>query len=95
MKPPTTDINPLPRPWRNLLPLTGLTVGHYHIVYSLAHRRLPPATGRPWGLPLAARVLLVLVHLRTNLTSRVLAALFGTSQSAVDRIIHHLILVPA
>jgi hypothetical protein len=36
-------------------------------------------------------VLLVLIHLRTNLTTRALAALFGTSQSAVDRTIHHLV----
>jgi DDE superfamily endonuclease/Helix-turn-helix of DDE superfamily endonuclease len=41
-------------------------------------------------LPLTARVLLVLIHLRTNLTTRALAALFHTSQSTVDRIIHHL-----
>jgi hypothetical protein len=33
---------------------------------------------------------LVLIHLRTNLTTRALAALFHTSQSAVDQIIHHL-----
>jgi hypothetical protein len=33
------------------------------------------------GLPLAVRVLLVLVHLRTNLTTRALAVLFATSQS--------------
>jgi hypothetical protein len=40
-------------------------------------------------------VLLVLIHLRTNLTTRALAALFHTSQSAVDRIIHHLVPVLA
>lgn len=51
--------------------------------------------GRPWGLPLPIRLLLVLIHLRTNLTTRALAALFNTSQSAVDRIIHHLIPVLA
>lgn len=37
------------------------------------------------------RVLLVLIHLRTNLTTRALAALFDTSQSTVDRIIDHLV----
>lgn len=42
-------------------------------------------------MPLPVRVLLVLIHLRTNLTTRALAALFTTSQSAVDRIIHHLV----
>ena len=40
-------------------------------------------------------VLLVLVDLRTNLTTRALAALFATSQSTLDRIIHHLIPVLA
>jgi hypothetical protein len=46
-------------------------------------------------LPLPVRVLLVLIHLRTNLTTRGLAALFHTSQSAVDRIVHHLVPVLA
>jgi hypothetical protein len=36
-------------------------------------------------------MLLVLIHVRTNLTTRALAALFHTSQSTVDRIIHHLV----
>jgi hypothetical protein len=49
----------------------------------------------PWSLPLAVRVLLVLIHLRANLTTRALAALFHISQSAVDRIIHHLVPVLA
>jgi hypothetical protein len=39
--------------------------------------------------------LLALTHLRTNLTTRGLAALFGTSQSTVDRVIHHLVPVLA
>ena len=42
-------------------------------------------------MPLPVRVLLVLIHLRTNLTTRALAALFHTSQSTVDRILHHLV----
>jgi hypothetical protein len=46
-------------------------------------------------MPLPVRVLLVLIHLRTNPTTRALAALFGTRQSAVDRIIHHLVPVLA
>lgn len=95
MKPPPTDIDPLPRRWRNLLALTGLTPGQVHTVYASARHRLPPATGRPWSLPLAVGVLPVLIHLRTNLITRALAALFGTSQSAVDRIIHHLVPVLA
>lgn len=46
----------------------------------------PAATGQ---------VLLVLIHLRTNLTTRAMAALFHTSQSTVDRTIHHLVPVLA
>jgi hypothetical protein len=45
-------------------------------------------------LPLPVRVLPVLIHPRTNLTTRALAALFHTSQS-VDRIVHHLVPVLA
>jgi DDE superfamily endonuclease/Helix-turn-helix of DDE superfamily endonuclease len=36
-------------------------------------------------------MLLVLVHLRTNLTARALAVLLATSQSATDQIIAHLV----
>jgi hypothetical protein len=36
-------------------------------------------------------VLQVLIDLRANLTTRALAALFDTSQSAVDCIIQHLV----
>jgi DDE superfamily endonuclease len=61
----------------------------------LATQRLPPRPERRWGLPPPVRVLLVLTHLRTNPTTRGLAAWFGTSQSAVDRIIDHLVPVPA
>ena len=46
-------------------------------------------------MPLPVRVLLVLVQVRTNLTTRALAALFHTSQSTVDRVIHHLVPVLA
>lgn len=35
--------------------------------------------GRPWGLPLEDRVLLVTAYWRTNLTLRQLAPLFGVS----------------
>ena len=35
------------------------------------------------------------IHPRTNLTTRALAALFGTSQSVVDRVLHHLMPVLA
>lgn len=46
--------------------------------------------GRPWNLPLEDRVLLVAVYWRTNLTLRQLAALFGVSKSAADRIVNHI-----
>jgi hypothetical protein len=64
-------------------------------VYTLGTQRLPPPPGRRWGLALPVRVLLVMTHLRSNLTARGLAALFGTSQCAVDRIIDHFVPVPA
>ncbi|CAM5666596.1 hypothetical protein SVIRM249S_00454 [Streptomyces viridochromogenes] len=46
--------------------------------------------GRPWGLPLEDRALLVAAYWRTNLTMRQLAPVFGVSKSAADRIIDHL-----
>lgn len=46
-----------------------------------------PRTGRPWGLSLEDRILLVAAYWRTNLTMRQLAPLFGISKSAADRII--------
>ncbi|WP_093872117.1 transposase [Streptomyces sp. TLI_105] len=46
--------------------------------------------GRPWGLPLEDRVLLVTTYWRTNLTLRQLAPLFGVSKSAADHVIRHL-----
>ncbi|EST32358.1 hypothetical protein M877_04610 [Streptomyces niveus NCIMB 11891] len=52
--------------------------------------RAPAPRGRPWGLPLGDRVLLVVAYWRTNLTVRQLAPLFGISKSAADRIIDQL-----
>ncbi len=46
--------------------------------------------GRPWGLRLEDRVLLVTTYWRTNLTLRQLAPLFGVSKSAADRVIRHI-----
>ncbi|GGW13195.1 hypothetical protein GCM10018980_71460 [Streptomyces capoamus] len=48
-----------------------------------------PGGGRPWCLPLADRVLLV-VYYRTNLTMRQLAPLFGISSATVCRGIQRL-----
>jgi hypothetical protein len=47
----------------------------------------PVRTGRPWSLPLEARVLLVAAYWRTILTLRQLAPLFGVSNSAADRMV--------
>jgi hypothetical protein len=92
MQPQRTDTEPLPRRYRTWLALTGLTAHQFHRVLALIGATVAtPACGRPWALPLPVRLLLVLIHLRTNLTTRALAALFGTSQSTVDRVIHHLI----
>jgi hypothetical protein len=46
-----------------------------------------PRRGRPWSCPLHKRVLLACAALRTNLTIRELAAIFGVSRSAAHRII--------
>jgi len=96
MQPQATDTTGLPRRYRTCLPLTGLTAHQFRSVLTLiGHTIVSPACGRPWGLPLPIRLLLVLIHLRTNLTTRSLAALFTTSQSTVDRIVHHLVPVLA
>ncbi|MDC7340950.1 IS5/IS1182 family transposase [Streptomyces lydicus] len=50
----------------------------------------PVRKGRPWGLPLEDRILLVAAYWRTNLTLRQLEPLFGVSRPAADRIIDHL-----
>ncbi|MFG2227624.1 transposase [Streptomyces sp. NPDC048644] len=50
----------------------------------------PVRKGRPWGLVLEDRVLLVAAYWRTNLTLRQLAPLFGVSKSAADRIVDDL-----
>lgn len=50
----------------------------------------PALRGRPWKLAFEDRVLLVAAYWRTNLTMRQIAALFGTSKSAADRVIDDL-----
>lgn len=86
--PAMSDIRVLPPSLGRLLPLTGLTRRQFTnlvILLSATQRR---HAGRPHGLPLAARLLMFCVGLRTNLTTRQLAALFDISQSSVDRINH-------
>ncbi|HET9875234.1 MAG TPA: hypothetical protein VFQ37_05640 [Mycobacterium sp.] len=85
MQPDGPDTQPLPRRYRSWLPLTGLTDHQFRSVPTLlGHKLTPGAHGRPWGTLLPISLLLVLIHSRTNLTTRALAAAFNTSQSAVD-----------
>lgn len=53
-------------------------------------QRLRPAyarRGRPWALPLERRVVIACTSLRTNLTLRELAAVFGISSTQAHRIV--------
>jgi Transposase DDE domain/Helix-turn-helix of DDE superfamily endonuclease len=73
-------------------PFSGLSVRQFRRLVGLVRRRGADVRrpGRPWGLPLEDRVLLVAAYWRTNLTMRQLAPLFGISKSAADRLIDHL-----
>ncbi|MET8169795.1 transposase [Streptomyces sp. NPDC005329] len=73
-------------------PFTALSPQQFGNLVSVVRREGADAVrkGRPWGLPLEERVLLVAAYWRTNLTVRQLAPLFGISKSAADRIIDHL-----
>ncbi|MFD9029536.1 transposase, partial [Streptomyces parvulus] len=75
-----------------IAPFTGLSPRGFGKLVTVVRREVPdePRRGRPWGLPLEDRVLLVAAYWRTNLTLRQLAPLFGVSKSAADRIIDHL-----
>ncbi|MCC3764452.1 transposase [Glycomyces sp. TRM65418] len=71
---------------------SGLTARQFtKLVRQLRTEGADPALkGRPWKLAFETRVLLVAAYWRTNLTMRQIAALFGTSKSAADRIIDDL-----
>ncbi|WP_225798311.1 transposase family protein [Streptomyces aculeolatus] len=71
---------------------TGLRVEQFGRLLKAVRDRGGNGTlrGRPWGLPLAERVLVVAVYYRTNLTMRQLAPLFGISASTVCRVIQRL-----
>ncbi|MFH8663068.1 transposase [Streptomyces afghaniensis] len=75
-----------------IAPFTGLSPRQFtKLVTALRREGADPVSrGRPWGLPLEDRILLVAAYWRTNLTLRQLAPLFGVSKSAADRIIAHL-----
>ncbi|GGU46959.1 hypothetical protein GCM10010244_85770 [Streptomyces coeruleorubidus] len=77
-------------PWRG--PFTGLSPRQFARLVTALRRDGADAIrkGRPWGLPLEDRALLIAVYWRANLTMRQLAPLFGVSKSAADRIIDHL-----
>ncbi|MGX8904687.1 transposase family protein [Streptomyces netropsis] len=70
----------------------GLGERQFRRLVGLVRRRGggAPSGGRPWGLPLEDRVLLVAAYWRTNLTMRQLGPLFGISKSAADRVIDHI-----
>ncbi|MFD6028530.1 transposase [Streptomyces griseoluteus] len=72
-------------------PFSGLTESQFARLVALVRRRGGDVQrGRPWRLPLEDRVSLVATYWRTNLTLRQVAALFGVSKSAADRILDHL-----
>ncbi|MFF3361782.1 transposase [Streptomyces misionensis] len=77
---------------RWIRPFTGLSPQQFGTLITALRKEgvVPGRRGRPWGLPLEDRVLLVIAYWRTNLTLRQLALLFGVSKSAADRIIDHL-----
>ncbi|MDX3135143.1 transposase family protein [Streptomyces europaeiscabiei] len=72
-----------------MAPFTGLSPRCLAKLVTVVRRKIAdePRRGRPWGLPLENRVLLVAAYWRTNLTLRRLAPLFGVAKSAADRII--------
>lgn len=75
-----------------IAPFTGLSPRCFARLVTVVRREVVEDSrrGRPWGLPLADRVLLVAAYWRTNLTVRQLGPLFGVSKSAAARIIDHL-----
>ncbi|MET7922335.1 transposase [Streptomyces avermitilis] len=75
-----------------IVPFTGLSPRLFGKLVGLLRREGADVVrkGRPWGIPLEDRTLLVAAYWRTNLTMRQLAPLFGVSKSAADRIIDHL-----
>ncbi|MGW5458516.1 transposase [Streptomyces sp. NPDC003996] len=77
---------------RWISPFTGLSPQQFGTLITALRKEeaAPIRKGRPWGLPLEDRVLLVITYWRTNLTLRQLAPLFGVSKSAAGRVIDHL-----
>ncbi|MFF5019880.1 transposase family protein, partial [Streptomyces sp. NPDC001165] len=69
-----------------IAPFTGLSPRCFGKLVTAVRREhaVDAHRGRPWGLTLEDRVLLVAAYWRTNLTMRQLAPLFGISKSAAD-----------
>ncbi len=75
-----------------IVPFTGVAPRQFNQVVRPLRREGADIArrGRPWGIPLGDRLLLVAAYWRTNLTLRQLAPLFGVSKSAAGRIVGHL-----
>ncbi|WP_327579233.1 MULTISPECIES: transposase [unclassified Streptomyces] len=73
-------------------PFTGLGPRCFGTLVTAVRRETASKVrrGRPWGLSLEDRILLVTAHWRTNLTLRQLAPVLGISKSTADRVIDHL-----
>jgi Helix-turn-helix of DDE superfamily endonuclease len=70
---------------------TGLTWPHMqYLVGQLWELAPDTGRGRPWSLPFADRVLLVVLAYRTNLTMQQLGSLFGISHAAAHRVMTRL-----
>ncbi|MFE2738649.1 transposase [Streptomyces sp. NPDC059349] len=61
-----------------------------HLVGQLWDLAPDTGRGRPWALPFADQVLLVVLSYRTNLTMQQLGSLFGISHAAAHRVIARL-----
>ncbi|MEV0446027.1 transposase [Streptomyces spectabilis] len=75
-----------------IVPFTGVAPRQFNQVVRALRREGADIArrGRPCGIPLEDRLLLVAAYRRTNLTLRQLAPLFGVSKSAAGRIVGHL-----
>ncbi|MFF4174246.1 transposase [Streptomyces sp. NPDC001744] len=75
-----------------IVPFTGMAPRQFNQVVRALRREGADIArrGRPWGIPLEDRLLLVAAYWRTNLTLRQLAPLFGVSKSAAGRTVGHL-----
>lgn len=73
---------------RHLPSLIGLSPQGFTRLCDSAWQTRPDAgTGRPWELAFVDRMFLLVLHLRTNLTERQLAALFAIGDATCHRVI--------